>query len=122
MGAILSKIWSLRLPRRGDAAPLARHSDSDLTDSCESVPTCSTLSSMDMDLNGDDACDMFHSDSNLVQHTSPSPSPVHQAVPIMKLNQDLLLRLVASYCYEYLHLAIVPIENYECNTSSLSCT
>ena len=82
MGVFLSRLWTLKIFRRGGATPIPRGSDSDSLESCGSLITCSTLDNAESESNG------FYPHSNLLQL---SPSPNH-GPPIQKLNQDLLLR------------------------------
>lgn len=90
MGILLSRIWGLRIFRRGDENLLspAHQSDSETTGSCESVITCSTPDSAELELNNG-GYDMSHSHSNLVQHNPSTP------ILVERLNQDLLLRYVS---------------------------
>lgn len=85
MGVLLSRLWGLRFIRRRGANPLPSASNSDISGSCDSILTYSTL---DSELDQGESTPMSHSNSNSVQL---SPSPFH-ATPIQRLNQDLLLK------------------------------
>ena len=92
MGVFLSRLWGLRLIRRRSTNLLRGRSasGSDITGSCDSVLTCSTLDSSELELDGEDGelMPMSHPYSNLLQ---PYLSPFH-AAPIHRVNQDLLLK------------------------------